>query len=231
MLFFLVSFVEDPFAGRRLEGTGEPIRLYRTLAEAEAAAMAPGGSQPDGRVFVVDGDQIEIEEGDGAATHAVPDEAVLNKNPYRPPISVEAGGGYVVRLRDSRLELLLIFRRGCWDLPKGKRDDDEDIEACALREVSEEVGIGRDALRIVADLGTTVHGYTWPKKNAYAVKTTSWYAMTTSEASFTPQVSEDIETVAWASWNEAGNRLGYPNLHEHHAGVDRERLMDLLTSQ
>jgi len=37
-------------------------------------------------------------------------------------------------------ELLMIFRRGKWDLPKGKADEGETVEACALREVEEETG-------------------------------------------------------------------------------------------
>ena len=51
--------------------------------------------------------------------------------------------------------MLLIFRRGVWDLPKGKRDAGETIEACALREVREEIGVGE--LRLARELGTTVH--------------------------------------------------------------------------
>lgn len=230
MLFFVVSFVDDPFSDGRFEAAGEPIRLHRSLEEAEAASIAPNESQPAGYVFVIDGDQIDIEEVNGPATHAIPEKTVLNRNPYRAPISVEAGGGYVVRMHDDTLELLLIFRRGCWDLPKGKQDDEE-IEACALREVAEEVGIERGTLRVITDLGTTVHGYTWPKRDAYAVKTTRWYAMTTTATAFTPQESEDIEAVTWAPWEEAGYRLGYPNLRNHHAGVDQRRLVNLLTGE
>ena len=38
-------------------------------------------------------------------------------------------------------DLLMIFRRGRWDLPKGKLDDGEQIEDCAVREVKEETGL------------------------------------------------------------------------------------------
>jgi len=51
---------------------------------------------------------------------------------------IDAGGGVVMNERD---EVLMIFRRGKWDLPKGKCDDGEEIDACALREVSEETGL------------------------------------------------------------------------------------------
>jgi 8-oxo-dGTP pyrophosphatase MutT (NUDIX family) len=47
------------------------------------------------------------------------------------------GGNY------SQSEVLLIFRRGKWDLPKGKLDAGESIETCAVREVEEETGLQR----------------------------------------------------------------------------------------
>ena len=51
---------------------------------------------------------------------------------------IQAAGGVVT---NDREELLLIFRRGKWDLPKGKLDPGETLEACALRETSEETGL------------------------------------------------------------------------------------------
>jgi 8-oxo-dGTP pyrophosphatase MutT (NUDIX family) len=45
-----------------------------------------------------------------------------------------AAGGLVF---NDRNELLMIYRRGFWDLPKGKLDPGERIEACAIREVQE----------------------------------------------------------------------------------------------
>ena len=49
----------------------------------------------------------------------------------------EAGGGVVV---NERKEILTMFRRGVWDLPKGKIDKGETKEAAAIREVQEETG-------------------------------------------------------------------------------------------
>ena len=117
----------------------------------------------------------------------------------------------------------MIFRRGVWDLPKGKLDPGETFEPAAVREVSEEVGVPPGSLRVVADLGATVHGYVWPRKEAFAVKTTHWYAMTTTAEAFEPEDGEGIEAVAWVPWAEAGRRVGFESLRAHHASVDEAR--------
>ena len=51
---------------------------------------------------------------------------------------IQAGGGLV---ENEKGEILFMFRRGKWDLPKGKLDPGESLENCALREVKEETGI------------------------------------------------------------------------------------------
>src|SRR5436189_2884313 len=42
---------------------------------------------------------------------------------------IQASGGLVY----DKNRILLIFRRGKWDLPKGKLDEGEDLAQCALR--------------------------------------------------------------------------------------------------
>lgn len=176
-----------------------PLReaLHASLDAARAAC-------PD-RIAVYEAEDVEA----GRALRPV------NADPYAPPKPVTAAGGYVVRVGAQGPEVLLIERRGVWDLPKGKLDDGESIEACAVREVQEEVGIA--SLRVVRPLGATVHGY--PEKGVYRVKTTHWFLMTTPERDFTPQAEEDITSVAWVPWAAAGARLGFESLRRHHAAV------------
>lgn len=182
---------------------GPPV-LFTALADAQALAE---------RVYVVDGSQVSGLRGDVVALtcEAVPKKAILNARPYMPPRKVAAGGGYVVRGTDAGPELLLIHRRGAWDLPKGKRDGGEGWADCARREVREELGI-RD-LRIVAPLGATVHGY--EERGRYCVKPTRWYAMTTPHTRFTPQAAEGIEAVEWVPYDEALARLSFDTLRTH----------------
>lgn len=160
-------------------------RLYESLDAARTACA--------------DGERILVVEGDGS---------VPNRSPYLPPAPVTAAGGLVMRYDGGEPLLLLIFRRGAWDLPKGKLDPGESVAACALREVREEVGI--ETLAITADAGTTIHGY--PEDGRYLVKTTHWYFMRTPERDFTPEEREGIEEVAWVPWAEAEERLGYTTL-------------------
>lgn len=135
-----------------------------------------------------------------------------NLDPYFPLRPVSAAGGVLVRPARGEAEVLLIFRRGVWDLPKGKQDDGETLTACALREVREELGIPKKSLRLTRLLGTTVHAY--PERGFYVVKTTWWYQMTTTATRFAPQASEGIDAVAWFPRSEAEARLGYATLRE-----------------
>ncbi|HMB92828.1 MAG TPA: NUDIX hydrolase [Rhodothermales bacterium] len=170
-----------------------------------------------GRILVVDADVLPAEAvrdlhmRKKIRVPEVPPEAFLNLNPYRKPKHVEAAGGYVVRAGKEGPEVLLIFRRGRWDLPKGKLEKGETLEECGLREVREEVGI--EHLRLLEPLGTTIHGYVQKKK--YRVKTTHWYLMQTPETEFTPEADEDIEEVRWMPWSKALRRIGYATLRHH----------------
>ena len=224
-MLYLPTFVRDhdPVPAEGWHATGEPYRVYPTLDDAQEAAIAPGDLT--GRVLVLDDRQLAVRDG---AVADVPRAAVLNVDPdgdYWRPVPVQAGGGYVVRRGAEGVELLLIFRRGAWDLPKGKLDPGESMEQCAHREVSEEVGIKKKKLTLTADLGETVHGYVWASRQAYAVKTTRWYAMTTTATTFKPEKREGIEAVAWVPWDQAGDRLGFETLREHLAGVEPETLV------
>jgi 8-oxo-dGTP pyrophosphatase MutT (NUDIX family) len=200
----------DALATHGVEAVGYdgPVRAYLYLADALHAAG-------NGPVLVIDGQGLPAPPATVDAHHAllptVPAAAIQNGAPYRPPVAVTAGGGYVACPLDDTVALLVIFRRGVWDLPKGKQDPDESAEACALREVREEVGIA--VLRSVRPLGTTRHGYV--RGDRYEVKTTHWFLMRTPERSFEPERREGIERVAWARWSVARQHLGYATLRRH----------------
>ncbi len=104
---------------------------------------------------------------------------------------LEAGGGVVV---NEQQEILTMFRRGSWDLPKGKIDKGETKAAAAIREVQEETGLG------IVELGDflleTNHTYK-SRKGKRIIKRTYWYKMTTKELDLKPEIEEDIELCEW----------------------------------
>ena len=108
-----------------------------------------------------------------------------------------AAGGLVF---NSDNKLLLIFRRGFWDLPKGKLDDGESFEACAVREVEEEVGLKNILLQNFIE--TTSHTYFDKWIGEEVVKKTYWYKMQVPNQDLVLQTEEDIEKAVWINEKE-----------------------------
>jgi ADP-ribose pyrophosphatase YjhB (NUDIX family) len=109
---------------------------------------------------------------------------------------IQAGGGLVFNEEDA---LLMIFRRGKWDLPKGKLDEGEDIASCAVREVSEETGL--NDITLGDHLSDSYHIYT--QDGTQYLKQTVWYRMTASaEEKLKPQKEENILEARWVSEKE-----------------------------
>lgn len=106
-------------------------------------------------------------------------------------IKIVAAGGIV---ENENREILFQFRRGVWDLPKGKLDDGESIEECAAREVEEETGLKNVELGEL--LGITTHYYV--ERGVEIEKETYWYAMKVKgKQRLVPQTEEDITDLKW----------------------------------
>lgn len=120
-----------------------------------------------------------------------PDLEELKTAFFRKFTIVAAGGGLVCNEKE---ELLLIFRRGKWDLPKGKLDPGETIAACALREVREETGLKK--VEITSPLGITYH--TYHEGTHFILKESHWYRMQAAAGQpLHPQTEEDIAELRW----------------------------------
>jgi 8-oxo-dGTP pyrophosphatase MutT (NUDIX family) len=104
---------------------------------------------------------------------------------------VEAAGGLV---KNEEGEWLFIFRRGKWDLPKGKLSGKESTHEAALREVQEETGI-RNVI-ITKELPVTYHIYY--HKGRRILKPVFWFEMIApGKQDLIPETKEDIEFVEW----------------------------------
>jgi len=121
---------------------------------------------------------------------------------------IEAAGGMVSNTQD---EILMIYRRGSWDLPKGKIDPGETIKAAAIREVQEETGI--QAIELGDKIGETFHTYK-TKKGKRILKKTYWYLMDTTDLKLIPQTEEDIEEAIWIGLDDflAKKQVVYGNI-------------------
>lgn len=109
---------------------------------------------------------------------------------------IDAAGGVVA---NENNDVLMIYRRGKWDLPKGKRDEGESMEECALREVSEETGLTK--LKLGEKICDTYHVYSQNKENM--LKRTSWYKMQgTLKEKPIPQAEENIAEARWVNGEE-----------------------------
>lgn len=126
------------------------------------------------------------------------------------PIKIIAGGGIV---QNKQGEILFMFRRGKWDLPKGKLDEGETIEACAVREVEEETGLTN--IHLGKLIGITNHKYTMD--NILYEKDTHWYEMKVNdEQTLVPQTEEDILELKWIKNSDLQQYLtdSYENIRE-----------------
>lgn len=137
-----------------------------------------------------------------------PDLEKLKKAFYRKFTLVQAGGGLI---QNEKKEILLIFRRGKWDLPKGKLDKGETMEECALREVVEETGLQR--VKLIAPLIVTYH--TYHEGSRFILKESHWYTMKVSgEQKLVPQTEEGIQEIKWVKADELNKykKIAFPSV-------------------
>jgi len=123
---------------------------------------------------------------------------------------IEAAGGLVL---NEENEYLFIFRKGRWDLPKGKIEKGESIEVAAIREVEEECGVNN--LSIIKQLPDTYHIYSL--KDKIILKPTYWFLMKTNyNGNLVPQIQEGITKVEWVTKERVDELLinAYESINE-----------------
>ncbi|MBO9563343.1 MAG: NUDIX domain-containing protein [Niastella sp.] len=106
---------------------------------------------------------------------------------------VQAGGGLVLNDKGA---VLMMQRRNKWDLPKGKLDPGETLEACAVREVQEETGL----TNVILEKPLLVTYHTYDESGKHILKESHWYLMKApGQQALIPQSEEQITQLKWVS--------------------------------
>ena len=148
------------------------------------------------------------------------DLAQLKKAVWKKFLVIQASGGLVF---NEKKEILFIFRRGKWDLPKGKVEPGEKLEECALREVEEETGLKH--IHLKKFLVTTFHTYF--ERGKHILKESYWYKMQVDGSQkLVPQVVEDIIEIKWVDSKDLSSVMSntFPSIKDVVAPVSRHDL-------
>ena len=133
---------------------------------------------------------------------------------------IGAAGGLVV---NESQQVLMIFRLGRWDFPKGKIEKGENPAEAALREVCEETGLPTPTLG--RELPSTFHTYTLNGEKI--LKQTHWFAMRCpTETTLKPQTEEDITQAKWVDIKDVKEKLehSYASLRYWWEGIEQAHL-------
>jgi 8-oxo-dGTP pyrophosphatase MutT (NUDIX family) len=126
-----------------------------------------------------------------------------------------SAGGVVVRMGDAggvMRPLFLIIRDSYdnWGFPKGHVEDGERPEVAAVREVSEETGLG------TLNLGASIDTIDWyfRFRGRLIHKVCHFYLMFTEVADTSPQRSEGITACRWEPYEDAAQLVSYANARD-----------------
>ena len=114
---------------------------------------------------------------------------------------IDAGGGVLFRQRDGMPEFLVCHRPRYddWSLPKGKVEEGEDLQACAVREVREETGFTAEVHRLV---GTVAYSL-----DDGRMKRVRYWLMEAGRGRFRP--GTEVDRVEWHRAGAARARLSH----------------------
>lgn len=107
-----------------------------------------------------------------------------------------SAGGVVYRRGEHGIEIVLCGRsaEGLWALPKGTPERGETLRETAVREVSEETGLG---VAIVGELGTIQYAFARPSQGVRFDKTVYHFLMQPTGAGSLHDHDGEYDRVAW----------------------------------
>ena len=112
---------------------------------------------------------------------------------------IKTAGGIVLK----NDKILFIYKRGRWDLPKGKVEQGASSRSTAKTEISEETGLPRNQLKVLKKLIPT--HYHKKVDGRIIVKKTDWFLIMFKGDEATPLIpdkNEGITDCKWFSFDE-----------------------------
>ncbi len=121
--------------------------------------------------------------------------------------NISAAGGLVLNKENK---ILIIHKNNIWDLPKGKVQNENILEA-ALREIKEETNAEVDLIK----KNKIITWHIYYELEQIVLKETSWFLMRIkNKSTLIPQKYESITSLRWADVNEIKNLETYSSVKE-----------------
>lgn len=133
--------------------------------------------------------------------------ASVARRPFQP--NEVSAGGVVVRPGAHGPEVVLISDGRNWGLPKGVVERGETAQDAALREVSEETGIERSVLAIVAELPASEYVYRRRDTGRLIFKRVHQFLMSAPEDAQLHRQESEIADAQWLSVRAALQRATF----------------------
>lgn len=122
--------------------------------------------------------------------------------------TISAGGVIYRKKQDQILILLIKDNWGQWTFPKGFCEEGESHEETAVREISEELGINAQKLKLEKTLGTIEYDYIWDGQEIH--KQVYYFLFQWREdQAFALQKEEGIQDVCWIPVEQLLSKVGY----------------------
>ena len=132
---------------------------------------------------------------------------VVARRPFQP--NEVSAGGVVVRVAAGGNEVVLVSDGRYWGLPKGNLEPGETPQDAAVREVSEETGIDRDTLRVLAELSASEYTYRRRDTGRLVFKRVHQFLMTAPAGAELHRQESEIADAVWFEFARALDRASF----------------------